>query len=48
MTNHRYRQLIVPMDRYVRSMTPKGRTLLAMAEGGLLLVLLTSVLFYIQ
>lgn len=48
MTNHRYRQLIVPIDRYVRTMTPRGRALLAMAEGGLLLVLLSSVLLYVQ
>jgi len=48
VTNHRYRQVLVPLDRYVRKLTPKGRTLLAMAEGGLLLILLTSVIFYVQ
>lgn len=48
MSNHRYRQLILPLDRYLRTLTPRGRALLAMAEGGLLLVLLSSVLFYLQ
>ena len=48
MTNHRYKQLLMPIDRYVRRLTPRGRTLFAMAEGGLFLILLASVFIYVQ
>ncbi len=48
MANHRYSQLIVPMDRYVRRMTPKARKMVALLEGSLLLILFTSVVFYVQ
>lgn len=46
MTNHRYTQFMLPADRYVRRLTPKGKKLLVVAEGGLLLLLTTSVIFY--
>lgn len=48
MTNHRYEQIIVPIDRYVNRLTPRARRWLALLEGGLLLVLATSVIFYVQ
>ncbi|NQV68623.1 MAG: hypothetical protein HQ498_01220 [Pseudohongiella sp.] len=48
MTNHRYTQIIVPIDKFVNRLTPRAKILLKMLEGSLLLVLLTSVVFYIQ
>ncbi|MFN3163250.1 MAG: hypothetical protein ACE37N_07170 [Pseudohongiellaceae bacterium] len=48
MSNYRYRQVMVPIDRYVRTLTPRGKLILALAEGSLLLVLLGSVIFYLQ
>jgi hypothetical protein len=39
---------MVPIDRYVRTLTPRGKLILALAEGSLLLVLLGSVIFYLQ
>ncbi len=48
MTNYRYKQLLVPMDRYLRGLTPQAKRWVALAEGGLLLLLLTSVIFYVQ
>ncbi|NKB32114.1 MAG: hypothetical protein GKR91_03355 [Pseudomonadales bacterium] len=48
MTNHRYTQIIVPMDRYVNRLTPKAKRLVAILEGSLLLLLFTSVVFYVQ
>jgi len=48
MTNHRYTELILPMDRYLRRLTPRARRLLALAEGSLLLLLISSVCFYLR
>jgi type II secretory pathway component PulM len=48
VTNYRYKQLLVPMDRYLRGLTPQAKRWVALAEGGLLLLLLTSVIFYVQ
>ncbi len=48
MTNYRYKQLLIPMDRYLRGLKPQARRWVALAEGGLLLLLLTSVIFYVQ
>ncbi len=38
-----YRQVIVPIDRYISRLTPKAKLLLGLLKGGLVLVLLTSV-----
>jgi hypothetical protein len=46
MSNHRYEQIIVPIERYVSRLTPRARRLVNLLEGGLLLVLATSVVFY--
>lgn len=46
MNNHRYEQVLRPIDRYVASLTPGGRRLVSVCEGGLLLMLLLSVCFY--
>ena len=48
MTNHRYTQIIVPMDRYIKSLTPRARVWVSVLEGSLVLVLLTSLVFYVQ
>ncbi|GJM14226.1 MAG: hypothetical protein DHS20C12_26290 [Pseudohongiella sp.] len=48
MTNHRYTQIIVPMDKYVKSLTPRAKVLVSVLEGSLVLVLLTSLMFYVQ
>lgn len=48
MGNNRYTQFILPMDRYVRRLKPRARRLLALAEGGLLVSLVCSVIFYLQ
>jgi hypothetical protein len=46
MKNLRYTELLVPIDRYISRLTPKAKLLLGMLEGGLFLVLFTSVLLY--
>lgn len=48
MTNLRYTQLIAPLDRYVHTLSPRARKLLALAEGLLFLLLTGSVLFYVR
>lgn len=48
MTNHRYTQIIVPMDRYVKNLTPRAKVWVGILEGSLFLVLLTSLVFYVQ
>ncbi len=48
MTNHRYTQIIVPMDRYIKSLTPRAKLWVSVLEGSLVLVLLTSLVFYVQ
>lgn len=45
MTNHRYTQIIVPMDKYVKSLTPRARAWVSVLEGSLFLILLTSLFF---
>lgn len=47
MTNHRYTQIIVPMDKYVRSLTPRAKLLVSVLEGSLVLILFTSLVFYV-
>ncbi|MEX0963538.1 MAG: hypothetical protein WDZ52_05790 [Pseudohongiellaceae bacterium] len=47
MTYHRYTQIIVPMDKYVRSLTLKGKLWVGMLELGLLLALFSSMFFYV-
>jgi len=46
MKLHRYTQIIMPVDRYISQLAPRVRKLVIVMEGGLVLVLLTSVLFY--
>lgn len=46
MTNHRYTQVIVPIDRYIESLTPRAKVWVNVLEGSLFLILLTSVVFY--
>ena len=48
MANHRYTQITVPMDRYVRSLTPRAKVLVSVLEGSLVLVLFTSLVFYVH
>ena len=47
MMNHRYTQIIVPLDRYVRSLTPRAKIWVSVLEGSLVLVLFTSMFFYV-
>jgi hypothetical protein len=47
MKTHRYNQIIMPLDRYLNRLTPAAKRLVGLLEGGLLLLLLTSVLFYV-
>ena len=47
MTNHRYTQIIVPMDKYLQNLTPRGKVWVNVLEGSLTLVLLTSLVFYV-
>jgi len=46
MMNHRYTQIIVPIDRYIRSLTPGAKAWVSVLEGSLFLALLSSVVFY--
>ena len=48
MANHRYTQITVPMDRYVRSLTPRAKVWVSGLEGSLVLVLFTSLVFYVH
>ncbi len=47
MTNLRYTQIIVPMDKYVESLTPRAKVWLSVLEGSLVLVLFASLTFYV-
>ena len=47
MTNLRYTQMIVPMDKYVKSLTPKAKAWVSVLEGSLLLLLFISMFFYV-
>lgn len=47
MTNLRYTEIIVPMDKYVKRLTPRGRMWVSVLEGSLVLVLFTSLVFYV-
>ena len=47
MKNYRYEHLIMPINRYIEQLTPKARRLVKYVEGGLLLVLVTSIVFYV-
>jgi hypothetical protein len=48
MANHRYTQITVPMDRYLRSLTPRAKVWVSVLEGSLVLVLFTSLVFYVH
>ena len=48
MNNHRYPEIILPINRFVRQMPPKAKQILALLEGSLLIVLAASVAIYIQ
>ena len=47
MTNLRYTQMIVPMDKYVKSLTPRAKIWVSVLEGSLVLVLFASLVFYV-
>lgn len=47
MKTHRYTQIIVPIDRYVSRLTPQARKLLGVLEGGLVLLLISTVVLYV-
>ena len=47
MKTHRYTQIIVPLDRYISQLAPQKQRLVNLLEGSLVLVLLTSVIFYV-
>ena len=34
MSNHRYEQIIVPIERYISRLTPRARRLVNLLEGG--------------
>ena len=44
MNRHRYTQLILPAERYLRSLKPSARRLVSWAEGSLVAVLVVAVL----
>ena len=46
MTNNRYTQIIVPIDRYVRNLTPRAKVWVSVLEGAL--VLFASLVFYVN
>ena len=46
MKTHRYTQIIVPIDRFISRLSPKAKMLVGVLEGGLFLVLLSSVIFH--
>ena len=48
MTNHRYTQIIVPMGRHVRSLTPRAKIWVSVLECSLVLALCTSLVFYVH
>jgi len=47
MKLHRYTQIILPLDRYVSRLAPHTRKLVNVLEGGLVLLLLITLQFYI-
>lgn len=47
MTNLRYTEIIVPMDKYVKNLTPRAKVWVRVLEGSLVLVLFTSLIFYV-
>lgn len=47
MKTHRYTQIILPLDRYLNRLTPAAKRFVGMLEGGLVLILMASVMFYI-
>ena len=47
MKLHRYTQIIMPVDRYVSRLAPHSKKLVSLLEGGLILVLLVSLQFYV-
>jgi len=47
MTNLRYTEIIVPMDNYVKGLSPRAKVWVSVAEGSLLLVLFISMLSYV-
>lgn len=47
MTNHRYTQIIVPMDKYVKSLKPRERAWVGVLEVSLVGILFASMFFYV-
>lgn len=47
MNNHRYTQIIEPMDKYFHRLTPSAKKVVHVLEGSLVVVLLTSLVFYV-
>ena len=46
--NHRYTQILLPIDRYVAQLNSWQRGLVRVLEGFLLLMLVSSVMFYVS
>ncbi len=47
MSNLRYTEIIKPLDDYVEKQTPKTKTVIHYLEGSLVVVLFTSLIFYV-
>ncbi len=47
LMNHRYTQILKPIDRYVAQLSPLQRRFVSVLEGSLLILLVTSVVFYV-
>lgn len=47
MKNLRYTELLKPMDIYFNRLTPAAKRFVHLLEGGLVIVLLTSLVFYV-
>ncbi|MFK7863617.1 MAG: hypothetical protein AB8B95_05240 [Pseudohongiellaceae bacterium] len=48
MNNYRYTHIIEPLDRYFAALTPAAKKAVHVLEGGLVMVLLTSLVWYVQ
>ena len=47
MPNHRYTQIMAPAERYISRLSPTAKKVLVICEGSLLMLLVTSVHFYL-